>query len=76
MKLKYKKGDIQPFNFIALILAGIVNSMGVTLMLAPVGLYDSGVSGLAMFLDMLISVMPLWAWLIILNFPIFLFGMK
>ncbi|MGN0808167.1 MAG: YitT family protein [Candidatus Coproplasma sp.] len=76
MKLKYKKGDMKAINFAALLIAGAVNAAGVTLLLAPVGLYDSGVSGLAMFLDMLIEVMPLWSWLIIINFPIFLFGMK
>ncbi|MGN0806761.1 MAG: YitT family protein, partial [Candidatus Coproplasma sp.] len=76
MKLKYKKGDLKPLNFVALLIAGAINATGVTLLLAPAGLYDSGVSGLAMFLDMLVSVMPLWSWLIIINFPIFLFGMK
>lgn len=76
MRLKLKKGDLKPFNFVALLIAGAVNAAGVTLLLAPVGLYDSGVSGLAMFLDMLIEAMPLWSWLIIINFPIFLFGMK
>ncbi|MGN0813225.1 MAG: YitT family protein [Candidatus Coproplasma sp.] len=76
MKLKLKKGDLKLINFLALLIAGAVNAAGVTLLLAPVGLYDSGVSGLAMFLDMLIEVMPLWSWLIIINFPIFLFGMK
>ncbi|MGN1372853.1 MAG: YitT family protein [Candidatus Coproplasma sp.] len=76
MKLKYKKGELKLINFLALLVAGVINAAGVTLLLAPVGLYDSGVSGLAMFLDMLIEVMPLWSWLIIINFPIFLFGMK
>ncbi|MGN1061466.1 MAG: YitT family protein, partial [Candidatus Coproplasma sp.] len=76
MKLQYKKGDLKLINFVALLIAGAINACGVTLLLAPVGLYDSGVSGLAMFLDMLIEVMPLWSWLIIINFPIFLFGMK
>ncbi|MGN0823558.1 MAG: YitT family protein [Candidatus Coproplasma sp.] len=76
MKLNYKKGDLKAVNFLALLVAGAINACGVTLLLAPVGLYDSGVSGLAMFLDMLVSVVPLWAWLIIINFPIFLFGMK
>jgi uncharacterized membrane-anchored protein YitT (DUF2179 family) len=71
-----KKGDFKIFNFLMLTLAGIINSVGVTLLLAPVKLYDSGVSGLAMFLDMLIDALPLWSWLIIINFPIFLFGMK
>ncbi len=75
-KFRYEKGDLQPSNFIMLTVAGIINATGVTLFLAPVNLYDSGVSGLSMFLDMLIAPMPLWSWLLIINFPIFLFGMK
>lgn len=74
--LRYEKGDLKLSNFIMLTIAGIINSVGVTLFLAPVNLYDSGVSGLSMFLDMLIAPMPLWSWLLIINFPIFLFGMK
>lgn len=76
LNLKYKKGDLKITNFAALTIAGVINSAGVTLLLAPVNLYDSGMSGLAMFLDALVAVVPLWAWLIILNFPIFLFGLK
>ena len=76
LHFRYEKGDLQPANFLMLTLAGIINSAGVTLFLAPVNLYDSGVSGLSMFLDMLIEQMPLWSWLLIINFPIFLFGMK
>jgi uncharacterized membrane-anchored protein YitT (DUF2179 family) len=76
MKFSYKKGDLKIVNFIALTVAGIINAVGITLLLAPVNLYDSGASGVAMFLDMLIPQIPLWAWLIIINFPIFLFGMN
>ena len=32
-------------NFILLTLAGAVNAIGVTLFIAPVQLYDSGISG-------------------------------
>jgi uncharacterized membrane-anchored protein YitT (DUF2179 family) len=75
-QLAIKKGDLQIKNFLMLTLAGVINSVGVTLLLAPVKLYDSGASGLAMFLDKLIPSMPLWSWLIIINFPIFILGMK
>lgn len=37
-------------NFIILLFAGIINSIGVTMFLAPVNLYDSGVSGTSMLL--------------------------
>jgi uncharacterized membrane-anchored protein YitT (DUF2179 family) len=76
INLNYKKGDLKIRNFVALTVAGILNAVGVTLLLAPVNLYDSGVSGLAMFLDMLIPALPLWSWLIIINVPIFIFGMN
>ena len=37
-------------NFIALFIAGIINAFGVTVFLAPVKLYDSGISGTSMLL--------------------------
>lgn len=74
--IKFKREDFNIFNFAMLILAGVINAFGVTLLLAPLRLFDSGVSGLAMFLDVLIVPMPLWSWLIIINVPIFLFGAK
>lgn len=39
-----------PFNIIALTIAGIVNAFGVAFFLAPVDLYDSGISGTSMLL--------------------------
>lgn len=74
--IRIKREDFHVLNFIMLIIAGIINAVGVTLLLAPLRLYDSGVSGLAMFLDVLIVPMPLWSWLIIINVPIFIFGAK
>lgn len=65
-------------NFIMLIIAGAINAVGVTLLLAPLNLYDSGISGLSMFIDMILpfETSMLWLFLIVLNFPIFLFGLK
>lgn len=74
--IRIKREDFRLFNFCMLIAAGIINAVGVTLLLAPLMLYDSGVSGMAMFLDVLIAPMPLWSWLIIINVPIFIFGTK
>lgn len=37
-------------NFFILFFAGIINSNGVTMFLAPVNLYDSGISGTSMLL--------------------------
>lgn len=64
-------------NFIALILAGTINAFGVVLFLFPVKLYDSGISGLSMLLDQITpSYLTLPIFLIIINIPIFIFGLK
>ncbi|MBP3686369.1 MAG: YitT family protein, partial [Clostridia bacterium] len=68
---------IQVKNLLMLTLAGIVNAFGVTVFLTPVKLYDSGISGTSMLLE---QISPDWAtlsvWLLILNVPLFLFGLK
>ena len=68
---------IKPLNILVLTLAGIINAFGVTLFLAPVKLYDSGISGTSMLIS---QVTPEWCSLslilIVLNIPIFLFGLK
>ena len=64
-------------NFLMLTAAGIVNAVGVTMFLAPVALYDSGVSGTAMLLGQLTpEAFSLSVFLILLNIPLFLFGLK
>lgn len=64
-------------NFLMLLVAGIVNAFGVTVFIAPVMLYDSGVSGTAILLSQLTpSYLSLSFFLIILNIPLFLFGLK
>ena len=63
--------------FLCLTLAGIVNAFGVTVFLMPVSIYDSGMSGASMFLS---QVTPGWlslsTFLVVLNMPLFLYGMK
>lgn len=60
-----------------LTVAGIVNAIGVTMFLAPVKLYDSGISGTSMLLGQLTPEwMSLSLFLAVLNIPIFLFGTK
>ena len=64
-------------NFISLLIAGCVNAFGVTVFLAPVHLYDSGISGTSILLSQITS--PEWSlsiFLLILNIPLFLFGLK
>ena len=69
--------NIKPKNFLILTLAGIINAFGVTVFLNPVNLYDSGISGTAMLLSQLTP--PEWSlslFLLILNVPLFLYGLK
>lgn len=64
-------------RFPALLLAGVINALGVTIFLYPVNLYDSGVSGTSMLLAQLTHErVPLSLFLVLLNVPLFLFGLK
>lgn len=64
-------------NFIILFIAGIINAIGVTMFLQPVKLYDSGISGTSMLLAQVTpEFLPLSLFLILLNVPIFIFGLK
>ena len=75
--LKRALKELKPINFLLLAIAGIINAFGVTIFLFPVKLYDSGISGLSMLLDQVTpSVLTLPLFLIVINFPIFVFGLK
>ena len=64
-------------RFPALLVAGIINALGVTIFLYPVNLYDSGISGASMLLAQVTpDYLPLSVFLIALNVPLFLFGLK
>lgn len=64
-------------NFIILFFAGIINAVGITLFLQPVKLYDSGISGTSMLLAQVTpDFLPLSVFLVLLNIPIFIFGLK
>ena len=60
-----------------LTVAGLINAFGVTFFLAPVKLYDSGISGTSMLLS---QVTPEWmslsVFLLLLNVPLFVYGLK
>ena len=64
-------------RFLLLTLAGTINAIGVVIFLNPVNLYDSGVSGTSMLLA---QITPEWMtlsiFLLILNIPLFLYGLK
>lgn len=69
--------ELKPLKFLFLTLAGIINAIGVTLFLAPVSLFDSGISGTAMLLNWLLpEPFTLSLFLIVLNVPLFLYGWK
>lgn len=64
-------------NVLCLTLAGIINAFGVTVFLAPVHLYDSGISGTSMLLSQLTpEYLSLSFFLIVLNLPLFIYGCK
>lgn len=69
--------EIRPINILMILVAGIINAFGVTMFLFPVKLYDSGISGLSMLLDQITpDYLSLSLFLIIINIPIFIFGLK
>lgn len=69
--------ELSPKNFLILTLAGFINAFGVTVFLAPVNLYDSGISGTSMLLGQLTpDYLSLSFFLIVLNIPLFLFGWR
>ncbi|MDE6210247.1 MAG: YitT family protein [Lachnospiraceae bacterium] len=64
-------------NFIALTIAGIINAFGVVVFIAPVNLYDSGISGTSMILSQVTPhFLNLSIFLLVLNIPLFIFGLK
>jgi len=68
---------LNPFNFVMLTIAGFINAFGVTVFLAPVKLYDSGISGTSMLLSQLTpEYLSLSFFLIVMNIPLFLYGLK
>lgn len=60
-----------------LTVAGMINAFGITIFLTPVKLYDSGISGTSMLLEQITpSYLSLSLFLLVLNIPLFLFGLK
>ena len=68
---------LSPLNFLMLFLAGAINAIGVTIFIAPVQLYDSGISGTSILLSQLTpDTFSLSFFLILLNIPLLLLGFK
>ena len=77
INIKRELKSLRVLNFLALILAGCINAFGVTVFLFPVKLYDSGISGLSMLLEQVTPAhLTLPVFLLILNIPVFLFGLR
>ena len=69
--------EIKLKNIFLLTVAGLINAFGVTVFLAPVKLYDSGISGTSMLLSQITpEYLSLSLFLLILNIPLFIFGYK
>ncbi len=76
-RLKKEIRNLSVINILLLTLAGVINAFGVIMFLSPVKLYDSGISGTAMLIS---KQTPEWCslslTLLVLNIPIFLFGLR
>ena len=73
--LRVLAGGLSPVTLIMLTIAGVINAFGVVLFLSPVNLCDSGISGTSMLFSQLTDL-PLAVFLILLNIPLFLYGLK
>lgn len=77
MNYKDSLKELKWQNFVILLVAGMINAFGVTVFLAPVKLYDSGISGTSMLLGQITpEYLSLSLFLIVLNVPLFLYGLK
>lgn len=75
--MKERLQQIKLENLLLLTVAGLINAFGVTVFLAPVKLYDSGISGTSMLLSQITpEYLSLSVFLLILNIPLFIFGYK
>ena len=62
-------------HILGVIVAGIINAIGISLMLVPLSLFDSGISGTSFLLSE-ITPISLSLWLIILNVPFYILALK
>ena len=77
MLLSRLRKALPPVSLLMLTVAGIVNAFGVVLFLSPVALYDSGISGTSMlFAQIARGIIPFSLFLIVLNVPLFLYGLR
>lgn len=76
-KIRTLFGEIKKGNILLLTIAGFINAFGITVFLAPVRLYDSGISGTSMLLSQITpEQFSLSFFLLVLNIPLFIFGYR
>ncbi len=76
-KIKEKLTIKKLLKLLALTAAGIINAFGVSLVLAPVNLFDSGISGTAYLLDVVTPpIFTMSLFLLVLNIPFYLLAVK
>lgn len=83
-KFSFRDLKIKPKNIIFLVLAGFINAIGVSLFLTPGRMLDGGISGTAMLINYVIEFankslakyLPMSIWILVLNIPFFIFGVK
>ena len=72
-----EKYNIEPGKMIWMLVAGVVSAFGITCFLSPMQLYDSGIAGTSLLLS---NLTPPWLslslFLVILNVPLMLYGLK
>ncbi|MBP5180707.1 MAG: YitT family protein [Clostridiales bacterium] len=73
----FNKYGIEPVKFIHMAIAGIVSAIGITMFLSPVHLYDSGIAGTSLLCSQITPpYLSLSIFLVILNVPLMLYGLK
>ena len=76
-KIRQSLRSIKWYKFPLFILAGVISSLGITAFLQPASLYDSGIAGTSMFLaDLTPACLSLPLFLLVLNIPLILYGLK
>lgn len=77
MNSKSILSQLRPLNLLVQLISGILVACGVMFFFSPVELYDSGISGTAMFLNQITpDAFSLSLFLVVLNVPLFLYGLK
>lgn len=71
----FRNNNIRITDFLILIIAGIINAIGVGLLLTPNNLLDGGLSGTSVALS-LITPINVSIFLIVLNFPFYILAYK